>query len=301
MKKITLSALLFLVAASAPAQLAAPPKMLLASKKLGALIVEDGKVLKRFPARGICQDAWLLEDGSVLLSEKVGVTRFDQDGKVLLRYTVANRKSEIHACQPLPGGGILVSESAPPRLLELNADGKVVRTVAVKDIKYGNAHLQMRAARKNKQGEYGIVSSGEMRVVLLNPDGTSKKIIDLRKLPGFIKHKYSHGFAFLDNGNILASTSYGGCFVELDLNGKMVWSLTPQDLPELELKYASGMQRLANGNTVCTAFNSKYPVFEVTPEKKIVWKMPASGEIGDILHVQIVNEPGRPSNFGLQK
>jgi len=284
-----------------PTDKAAPPKMLIAGTGRGALIVENGKVVKRYPTRGGCQDAWMLENGDVLATETVGVSRFDKDGRVLMRYTAADKKSEVHACQPLPKGGVLVAESGPPRLSELDADGKVAGEVAVTDIKYNNAHLHMRAARKNKKGEYGIVSSGEMRVIILEPDGTTKKIIDLQKLPGFIKHKYSHGFAFLDNGNILVSTSYGSCFVELDADGKIVWSLTPKDLPELGLKYASGMQRTASGNTICTAYSSKYPVFEVTPDKKIVWKIAANKEIGRPLHVQLLKDGDKPSAFGLQK
>jgi len=301
MIRIILSVLICMLALNTIAQEAAPPKMIIAGRGLGALLLENGKVIKRHPTRGTCQDAWMLENGDVLATEQKGVTKFDKDGKILMRYTAANKKSEIHACQPLPGGGVLVSESGPARLLELDAAGKIVKEIAVKDITFANAHLHMRGARKNKHGEYGIVSPGEMRVIILKPDGSTKRIIDMRKLPESIKHKYSHGFAFLDNGNILASTSYGSCFVEIDPDGKVVWSLTPQDLPELGLKYASGMQRLANGNTVCTSYTSKYPVFEVTPDKKIVWKIAADKAIGSPLHVQVINDSDKPSNFELQK
>jgi hypothetical protein len=301
MYRIILSITLCMLAGNLVGQEIVPPPMLLASNALGALIVENGNVIKRYPARGACQDAWMLENGDILVTEQIGITKFDKHGTVLMRYTTTDKKSEIHACQPLPKGGVLISQSGPARLLELNAAGKVVKEVAVKEIKYDNAHLHMRAARKNQQGEYGIISSGEMRVLILNPDGTTKRIIDLQKLPKHIKHNYSHGFAFLDNGNILASTSYGSCFVELDADDKIVWSLTPQDLPKLNLKYASGMQRLSNGNTICTAHKSKYPVFEVTPENAIVWKMPASKDIGEILHVQVINDSDTPSMFGLEK
>jgi len=289
------------VSITANAADATPPKMLIAGTGQGVLLVEDGKVVKRYPTRGGCQDAWLLADGDVLATESVGVTRLDKDGKVLMRYTAADKKNEVHACQPLPGGGVLLAEANPPRLIELDSAGQIVTEIAVKDIKYANAHLHMRAARKNKKGEYGIISSGEMRVIILNPDGTTKRIIDLQKLPKQIKHKLSHGFAFLEGGNILVSTSYGSCFVELDPAGKIVWSLTPDDVPELELKYAAGMHRLPNGNTVCTAYRGKYPVFEVTPDKKVVWKMSADKELGAPLHVQVIGEGDEPSDFGLWK
>ncbi|MHC4215602.1 MAG: beta-propeller domain-containing protein [Planctomycetota bacterium] len=298
---IVLSVLLCMLTVRTFAQEAARPKMLIAATGLGALIIEDGKVTSKFPTRGSCQDAWMLENGDVLVTETIGVTKFDKDGKVLMRYTAANKKNEVHACQPLPKGRVLVAQSGPARLLELDAIGKIVKEVAVKDIKYDNAHLHMRGVRKNKKGEYGIISSGEMRLIILKADGTTKRIVDLQKLPKNIKLHYAHSLAFLDNGNILVSTSYGSCFVELDPDGKVVWSLTPQDLPELKLTYAAGMQRLANDNTICTAYKSSYPIFEVTPDKKIVWKISASKEIGYPLHVQVIKENDKPSTFKLHK
>ena len=123
----------------------------------------------------------------------------------------------------------------------------------------------------------------------------------MQKLPEKIKHRCTHGLAMLDDGNILVSTSYGSCFVELDPKGKVVWSLTPQDLPELKLTYAAGMQRLANGNTICTAYKSSYPIFEVTPDKKILWKISANKEIGHPLHVQVIKKNDKPSTFKLHK
>jgi hypothetical protein len=280
----------------------APPKMLIAAGRRGALIVANGKVTKTFKTRKSCQDAWMLKNGDVIATEQIGLTRFDKDGKILMQYTVAEgKKRELHSCQPLPKGGILVAENAPARLIELSNTGNVTKEILVKDIKLANKHLQMRGARKNKKGEYAIISSGEMRLILLKPDGTTKNIVDLQKLPKKIKHHCSHAVAFLDNGNILVSTSYGSCFVELDGKGNVVWSLTPEDLPELNLKYASGMQRLKNGNTICTAHKSPFPIFEVTPDKKIVWKIPASKELGTPLHIQIINKKNNPSNLKLNK
>lgn len=301
MNRLLGAIVLCLLAGGVCAGEAVPGRMLVAARDQGAVLVEAGQVVKTYPTRGPCQDAWMLENGDVLATETVGVTRFDKDGKVLMRYTAVNRKSEIHACQPLPGGGVLVAESGPPRLLELDAAGKVVKEIAVKDITHADPHLQMRAVRKNAKGEYGIISSAEMRVLMLNADGSTRTIIDLTKLPQDIGRKHAHGFAFLDNGHILVSTSYGGCFVELDAGGKLVWSLTPKDVPELGLKYAAGIQRLANGNTVCTASMSPFPIFEVTPSKQVVWKLPAAKDLGRPLHVHVLNARDTPSTSGLQK
>ena len=305
--KILLSILLCMLTLSAVAGESVHPKILIATTgygvetESGTLIFQDGKVTRRFKARGSCQDAWMLENGDVLVTETVGITKYDKIGKVLMRYTAKDKKNEVHSCQPLPNGRTLIAESGPARLLELDAKGKIVKTIPLKDVKFNNPHLHMRGARKNKKGEYGIIASGQMQVIILNADGTTKKIIDMQKLLEKIKHRCTHGLAMLDDGNILVSTSYGSCFVELDPKGKVVWSLTPQDVPKLELKYASGMQRLANGNTICTAYGGKYPIFEVTPDNKIVWKIAANKEIGQPLHVQVIKENDKPSTFKLYK
>jgi len=305
--KILLSILLFMLGLEAVAGKTVHPKILIATTgyvaetESGAIIFKNGKVTARFKARGRCQDAWMLENGDVLVTETIGVTRFDKNGKVLMRYTAKDKKNEVHSCQPLPDGRTLIGESGPARLLELDAKGKIVKTILVKDVTFNVPHLHMRAARKNKKGEYGIIASGQMQVIILNSDGTTKRIIDMQKLPKKIKHRYTHSLVMLDNGNILVGTSYGSCFVELDPKGKVVWSLTPQDVPELGLKYASGMQRLANGNTICTAYKSKYPIFEVTPDNKIVWKIAADKKIGYPLHIQLIKQKDKPSTFKLYK
>ena len=76
-----------MLAANTIAQLSTPPKMLLASNKHGALLMENGKIIKRYPTRGGCQDAWMIEDGSVLVTEQIGVTKFDK-AQVLTRVCI---------------------------------------------------------------------------------------------------------------------------------------------------------------------------------------------------------------------
>ena len=62
---------------------------------------------------------------------------------------------------------------------------------------------------------------------------------------------------------------------------KPVWSYTAPTKSDFHSSYISGAQRLANGNTlVCSGANGT--VFEVTPEKEIVWKYinPVKGGAG---------------------
>jgi len=64
---------------------------------------------------------------------------------------------------------------------------------------------------------------------------------------------------------------------EVDKEGKPVWEVKGEDLPGVSLKFMTGLERLANGNTVMTnwqghgALGRTADIIEVTPEKKVVW------------------------------
>jgi hypothetical protein len=74
----------------------------------------------------------------------------------------------------------------------------------------------------------------------------------------------------LENGNTLVCLTNGNKVVEMDAKGNVVWKVSNADLPGDPIDDACGGQRLANGNTVITAYHAKKGVklLEVTPEKK---------------------------------
>ena len=65
--------------------------------------------------------------------------------------------------------------------------------------------------------------------------------------------------------------------VEVDVQGSIVWQLSKNELPGIELKFMTGMQRLPNGNLLLTnwlghnQFGKAPHAFEITRDKKIVW------------------------------
>ena len=76
--------------------------------------------------------------------------------------------------------------------------------------------------------------------------------------------------------------------------------LKPEDVPEIGLKYAAGMQRLKDGTTVLTAFTSGFTLFAVNKEKKVLWKWNPSKKKGyakRLTNVQVLEESGDPVNF----
>ncbi|NWK54378.1 hypothetical protein HW115_02055 [Verrucomicrobiaceae bacterium N1E253] len=277
------------------------PEILVASKGLGAIRIKNGKVTQTYKTPGICQDAWQLLDGSVIASGKSGLRKYKADGSLLFEYLATNKQSEIHTCMPLADNRTLIAESGPARIIELDHTGKPHKTIPVDAIKLKHPHKQMRGVRKTKSGDYHIISTYEKRLLILNSNGSLKKEINLKNHPSPKPTAALHSIVPLPQHRQLIGTSYGSSFVILDENQGVEWELTPEDVPELGMKYAAGAHVLPNGNLICTSYNSDYPIFEITPDKHIVWKIKASSEIGQPLHVQAVKDPGNPANFELLK
>ena len=59
-----------------------------------------------------------------------------------------------------------------------------------------------------------------------------------------------------------------------------MWSLLPEDLPELGLKYVGGFTVRENGSIVVAAYNSGHPMFEVDRNKQVVWKVQRNKQEG---------------------
>jgi hypothetical protein len=79
----------------------------------------------------------------------------------------------------------------------------------------------------------------------------------------------------LKNGNTLVTLTNGNKVAEFDAVGKVVWSISNEDFPDLKpFVDPCGAQRLPNGNTVIASYGATkgIKVFEVSPEKKIVWQ-----------------------------
>ena len=63
---------------------------------------------------------------------------------------------------------------------------------------------------------------------------------------------------------------------EFNPKGEIVWCLSQQDIPEIKLGFLTGVERLENGNTIVCNWawaKSEWKAFEVTPDKKVVWKL----------------------------
>ena len=99
----------------------------------------------------------------------------------------------------------------------------------------------------------------------------------------------------LENGNTLIGCTNGNRVIEVDGEGKIVWSVDNDDLGEALIDDACGIQRLPNGNTVISSYHAsgdRVKLFEVTPDKKVVWRY--SGMPAGFHHFQILTTNGKP-------
>ena len=226
-------------------------------------------------------DVWALDDGTVLAAYlpskdtagKSGVRLIGADKKTIFDFTFDD---EIFSVQPLEDGNLLLAESHKGLVTEIDRTGKRIRSFPV--VSKPSGHSTMRHVRLSKKGTVFVAEyrSGKIREYdrggKLLRELDQKVCVDATPLPG---------------GGLLAScwSEPDAKIVEYDAAGKAVWTLLPSDLPAgFDVNHLAESARLKNGNTLVTAAcYHKNPaikkgvprayIFEVTPQKKVLWKI----------------------------
>ncbi|MDF1858832.1 MAG: hypothetical protein P1U87_01385 [Verrucomicrobiales bacterium] len=239
------------------------------------IVGEDDTILWETP--GKARDGFVLENGNVLVSVKNQAKEITRDGKVVWSYSLARENKELGTAVRLADGNTLVVErGVKPRLLELSKEGKILVEVPLQP-DTDNAHMQTRMARKLPSGNYLVPHLLAFAVKEYAPDGSIVKTFstDLEDLGGRAAENWPFTAIRLANGNTLVNLTHGNKIVEFDSEGKVTWKVTNEDVGG---RFADpcGGQRLANGNTIVCSYgqkNGKMPkLFEITPEKEVVWE-----------------------------
>ena len=248
-----------------------------------------GKITWEYPAE-FCQDVWRLPNGNTLFSHLHGAKEVTRDKKVVWEYKAPDG-AEVHNCQPLPDGGVMICECGTKRIIEIGRDGKIRKEIKV-DTGITVPHMQFRIARKLNNGHYLIAFVGERLVRELDADGAVVRTIPV---PGdvFVAIR-------LPNGNTLIGCGDGHQVIEVDPKDKVVWRLEENELPGHPLRFVAGLQRLPNGNTIVCNWGghghiAEQPLmFEVTRDKKVVWQVDDYGLFRTISNVQLIDVLGTP-------
>jgi HEAT repeat protein len=195
-------------------------------------------------------DAYLLSGKNhVLVVECNGarVSERDLKGTVLWQH---NLNTPVNA-QRFTNGHTFIAGAAG-QVLELDAAGKNVFTFQVAG--------GVRAAYKTKQGQIYCLSNQNDVLVL---DTAGKQI---KRLPLVRMHNWTSGIDVTPKGHILVAQGNNNSIVELDQDGKVVWTgKAPQN---------TSATRLINGNTLVASYNQGN-VIEIDSASRTVWEYKA--------------------------
>jgi hypothetical protein len=253
-----------------------------------AVVSADGKIEWEFTCPNP-QDCWRLPNKNYLICYRTGAREVTPAKETVWEYK-APEKVEVHSCQPLANGNVLVAEGGTCRIIEIDRAGKIVKEIKIPASAAQSTHEQIRGVRKAANGHYFLSLKGDHKVAELDSDG---KMLREIKIPGD-----THEVVPLPNGHLLITCGDGHKVIELDAAEKVVWEVNENDLANNPLRLAAGCQRLPNGNTIiCNylghGFTGKQPqFFEITRDKKIVWEFHDDQQFKTINQVQLLDVPG---------
>ena len=286
--RVLLATFLF---AGVAARLDAAHKVVMQGNGKLAIVDAGGSVEWEMKWGGI-HDIAVLPNGHIMVQEQMRkVVEIDPATKqVVWSYDSsqqngnAGKKIEVHAFQPLPNGRVMIAESGPARIIEVDRDGKLLHYVKLQ-IANPHPHRDTRLVRKLDNGNYLVCQEGDG--VVREYDGQSGKIVWDYPVPLFGKAPAGgHGpeafgnqaFAAvrLKNGNTLIATGNGHSVLEVTPEKKIVWQIHQNDLPGITLAWVTTLEVLPNGHYVignCHAGPDNPLLIEIDPNtKKVVWQ-----------------------------
>lgn len=269
-------------------------------------VINNGKIVWTYSTGkgNEYDDIWMLSNGNILFSRMQYVAEVTPEKRVVWRYDAGTNR-EIHCCQPIGLDKVLfIANGLPPKLMVVNI--KTGKTEVEHDLPFiqppdpKTIHPQFRRVRYTAHGTYLCPFLNMHQVIEYDKNFNPIWNFGTNDLPAGTK--FSPWAAIrLKNGNTLITNESGKSQLEVTPDKKIVWSLTPEDLPE-EYRYINTQTctRLANGNTiVCSRGGAGKPqLVEVTRDKKVVWVLEDYANLGPATAVQILDDPGIPENPG---
>jgi len=242
------------------------------------LFIDEKGIVWSYPIQSV-YDAWVLKDGRILAATKNFVAEIEPDvakgsgGKVCWEYKAPadEAKGEFFACQPVPGDRVLAAKSGACRILELDRQGKPVKTFLF-SVQEKNAHLQIRNVRKTPAGTYLIACLAEGLVREVDGDGKVVRTVDV-KAGRPVKLGVYEALPLPDGGMLVGAGDLHAA-IEYDREGKIVWRVDESEIPDLKLGFVAGVDRLPDGSTMICNWSggaAGLRAVQVTRDKKPVW------------------------------
>jgi hypothetical protein len=250
-------------------------------------ISEDGKPVWEHRPPSLCVQCQPLANGHVVYAyggAPTGVQEVDREQRVVWNYV--GRCEQIMTCERLPGGNTLAAEQGPCRVVEVDPRGKIASTINI-PVKAAAAHQQMRCVHALKNGHVLVANEADGVVREVDADG--------RVAWECPAGKFVYEALRLKNGNTLIGCGVDKRVIEVTPEKNIVWELTAQDVPDLNLTWITSLQVLKNGNYVVCNFLREQEgkgahAFEITRDKKVVWKFADHGLVGMATTAWVLDE-----------
>lgn len=264
--------------------------------KMTGIVGEDGEVIWD-SQRPSARDGQVLPNGNVLICWANEICEYNTDREIIWTRKLDPINKELGTVWRLPNGRTMLTELGPkPRLLEVDESNAILVEVPLQP-DTDNAHMQTRMARKLANGNYLVPHLFAFAVKEYTPEGKVVNIIRTNRYPE-LGPEGAENWPFtairLPNGNTHINLTHGDKVIETAPDGSVVWKASNDDVEGQPFADPCGAQRLPNGNTVIASYAAKEPnkprMFELTPEKKIVW----SQNKYHAHHFQILTTNGKP-------
>ncbi|NQU21625.1 MAG: hypothetical protein HQ567_10105 [Candidatus Nealsonbacteria bacterium] len=249
---------------------------------------QAGKIRWSCPA-GNAHDCWMLTGGNVLFADGQIKEINPKTNEIVWQYKPKETAGGgAFACQRLDNGLTVVGENSTGRILEVDQDGKIVFQMPVKPFRKGN-HNNIRMVRKLKGGNYLVCLSGEHIVREYTPKG---KIVFEVKVDNI-----AFSAVRLDNGNTLVG--HIDQLTEFNPRGEEAWKFSNKDIEDVAITWMCGVHVLPNGHIAVGVYrayeNGKgNGLFEITRDKKLVWRYSNPGVDGNMMSIQVLDPDGKP-------
>jgi len=251
-------------------------------------------------------DCTRLSNGNIIFTTRFGASEITPDKTIAWQY-LAPDGTEIHSLQPLGRDRVVLAQNGNPALALVidKPSNTVIRRFEVPVARPDQVHGQLRRIRMTPAGTWLVAQMDMNKVIEYGADGTPVWSIDVPSPWSAVR---------LKTGNTLISSNKG--FVrEVDRTGATVWSYSREDAAKagIDLHNAQEVSRLANGNTLISnwvagavppeKWAGTIQVFEVTPDRRVVWKLASwrRPRLGPATSIQLLDEPGIPENGDLQR
>ena len=246
----------------------------------------NGKVVWEHKPPSIAVLFQVLPSGNILYAyggKPTGVREVTRKGEEVWNYV--SKCPQVLGCERLSNGNTLVAEQGPCQAVEVNPKGEVVRLTPLTQTEK-EYHLQFRNIHKLENGNILAAHEGE---------GAVREVDEKGKIVWEYKGVENAGDAQrLKNGNTLISCGTQKRVIEVTPEKKIVWEFSAKDAPEVNFTWASSIQQLPNGNLLLGNFIRNQEgkgahAFEVTREKKIVWKWADHDLIKSLTTVRVID------------